>query len=89
MEQRKKWRLERSINVGHILTTLALAGAVFGYAVKMDQRLTVLETQVTQQRDIDSKQDRYVSDVRQDLKDINQKLDRLIERATFRLGRQG
>ncbi len=87
-DNRRKWHVEKSINVGHVLTTLSLALAAVIYATTMDKRVTVLESQqssqASTQRDTDTKQDQMIAAVREDLKEISRKLDRLIERTYSR-----
>lgn len=71
------WHLDKNINVGHILTTLTLAGA-FGVGVmNLNTRLSEqdLRIQYNEER-IESVDDRTVKA----LDKINDKLDRLIER---------
>lgn len=41
---RRHWHLEKNISVGHIITTIAIAGSVFLWAMKMDTRVAILET---------------------------------------------
>jgi len=41
--RRVHWHLEKSISVGHIITTITIAGSVFLWAMKMDSRVSVLE----------------------------------------------
>lgn len=43
---RRAWHLDKTISVSHLLTTVAIAGSVFVWASKMEQRLSVLETRV-------------------------------------------
>ncbi len=40
------WHLDKRLNVGHLLTTMALAGSLFIWASAMERRVAVLETQV-------------------------------------------
>ncbi|MBC3906200.1 hypothetical protein [Undibacterium umbellatum] len=71
-------------NIGHLLTLISLivSGAAMWQA--MDKRVLVLEEARTSQRVIDTRQDNEIvenkKNVREDLKEINNKLDRLIER---------
>lgn len=45
----RHWHLDRTLNISHILTTLAIAGSVFMYATSMDKRVAVLEEKITAQ----------------------------------------
>ena len=57
-----------------MVSTLLLVGAVFAYVSKIDQRLTIVETQLIAQRDASAVQ-------RVQLERMDAKLDRLIERS--------
>ena len=67
------WHLDKRVNVGHLLTTISLAVMLFVWANRMDSRITVLEVQQLNQTLV-------AADIRSQLKDVNNKLDRLIER---------
>ena len=43
------WHLDRTLNISHIMTTIAIAGSVFMYATSMDKRVAVLEEKITAQ----------------------------------------
>lgn len=43
------WHLDRTLNIGHLLTTLIVAGSVFIYASNMDKRVAVLEERLASQ----------------------------------------
>lgn len=45
-DNRRGWHLDKTVSVSHILTTLAIAGSVFVWASKMEQRIVVLETRL-------------------------------------------
>ena len=74
IEQPERWHLKKEIQVTHIVSTLMLVGAVFAYVSKIDQRLTIVETQLMAQRDATVIQ-------RAQLERMDAKLDRLIERS--------
>jgi hypothetical protein len=69
----ERWHLKKEIQVTHVVSTLLLVGAVFAYVSKIDQRLTIVETQLIAQRDSSMVQ-------RAQLERMDAKLDRLIER---------
>lgn len=73
VDNRRKWHVDKRINIGHLLTTATLAIGVFVWANKMDSRITVLEVQQTNQSIISV-------EIKQQLKYMDTKLDRLIER---------
>jgi hypothetical protein len=70
----ERWHLKKEIQVTHIVSTLMLVGAVFAYVSKIDQRLTIVETQLMAQREASIIQ-------RAQLERMDAKLDRLIERS--------
>ena len=73
MNEPERWHLKKEIQVTHVVSTLLLVGAVFAYVSKIDQRLTVVETQLIAQREAAVVQ-------RVQLERMDAKLDRLIER---------
>ena len=74
MNEPERWHLKKEIQVTHVVSTLLLVGAVFAYVSKIDQRLTIVETQLIAQREA-------VVVQRVQLERMDAKLDRLIERA--------
>ncbi|MFH1493737.1 MAG: hypothetical protein ABIG70_02950 [Pseudomonadota bacterium] len=80
---RRKWHLDKSFSISHLITTLMIAASVALWAMNMDKRVALLEMSVQNQNRVDEKQDRERQDLalqwRDELKGINAKLDRLIE----------
>ena len=78
------WHIDRRITVSHWLTTIILAGAVFGWAAKQDQRLTrVEERNVVAEERLDREISRTANDlslIRQSLLRMEDRLERAIER---------
>lgn len=70
----ERWHLKKEIQLTHVISTLLLVGSVFVYVSKVEQRLTVVETQLLAQRDASIIQ-------RAQLERMDAKLDRLIERS--------
>ena len=70
----ERWHLKKEIQLGHLITTATVAVAAIMYINKIDQRVTVVEVQVASQRESSVV-------LRAQLEKINDKLDRLIERA--------
>lgn len=92
--QRENWHLDRSVSIGHLLTTVAMAMTLVAGWVAMSERVARLEAEFSQisgqivsllerQSSRDARQDSELLEIRrevsQDLRDINAKLDRLIE----------
>lgn len=77
-KEKRPWHLDRTVSLSHIITTVSAIGAALIFASKLDTRVSLLEQSATQQqRDVSD----FKAAVRQDLRDISTKLDRLIERS--------
>jgi hypothetical protein len=74
MSEPERWHLKKEIQITHVVSTLLLVGSVFVYVSKVEQRLTVVETQLIGQREAAVIQ-------RAQLERMDAKLDRLIERS--------
>ena len=83
-EERKGVRFDPTINFGHLLTFIGFLVTGSMAWMAMNTRVAVLEEARQMQARIDAKQDTAIESnhkvVREDLSQINQKLDRLIER---------
>jgi len=71
----ERWHLKKEIQLTHVISTILLIAAIFSYVSKIEQRLTIVETQLMAQRDAAILQ-------RAQLERMDAKLDRLIERGT-------
>jgi hypothetical protein len=82
---RGQWHLEKSVSITHLFSTIAAIATLVVLGSKFDTRVTLLEQQVAAQHAVDSRQDKEVDDfkrmVREDYRAIDDKLQRLIERA--------
>lgn len=80
---RRQFHIDKSISVGHILTTLGIAISAFIWASSIDQRVSQNSQSIEfinkNQARSDSRIDVLRAEIRQDLRDINGKLDRLIQ----------
>ena len=83
-----KWSFDKSISVSNLLTTMGMiAGAIAAY-YSLSERVTLVEREILSlvhyQLEIDEAQDeslqRFREAVREDTQQIQDKLDRLIER---------
>lgn len=70
----KRWRFEKTVGIGHILTTLAIAASVFAWASSMDNRVTIVETK---QANNILRADRIERDVKEAMLDIKNALIRI------------
>ena len=90
---RRRWHLDKSVSIGHILTTLSLFGALAYQYAAFSSRLAVLENSqttvtvqltqlLTSQHRVDSRQDSEIVEIKRDIRDtyrsIDQKIDTLI-----------
>lgn len=82
-ESDNSWHLDKKVNITHILATLALAASIFAWGSRVEQRVALVEAVNVRQAHVDNVQDqelrRYVVEIRQDIRDLSQKLDKLIE----------
>lgn len=69
----ERWHLKKEIQLGHLITTFAVAVSAILYINKIEQRLSVVETQLLAQRESSAL-------LRAQLERMDAKLDRLIER---------
>lgn len=69
----ERWHLKKEIQLGHLITTFAVAVSAILYINKIEQRLSVVETQLIGQRE-------SAALLRAQLERMDAKLDRLIER---------
>lgn len=75
--QRKQWHLDKTVSVTHLVSTFVGITTVAIFMSRQDTRITLLESvTATQQRDTSD----FKAQVREDLREISKKLDRLIER---------
>lgn len=83
-EPEKRVKFDATINLGHVLTFFGFIVTGVAMWQTMDKRVVMLEEARTVQLATDHRQDAELVDnkktVREDLKDISAKLDRLIER---------
>lgn len=79
-----QWHLDKKVPISLIVTiTLQFAAGVW-FASKLDARVSNLESNKTEQKERDDRQDRAQADMvtllRSDMQEIKARLDRLIER---------
>lgn len=78
MKEGERWHVSKTINIGHLLTTIGAVAALFIFANKFDQRMTILEVNqhnisVQQERDRNDNKD-LLKEMRVDIKNILEKL---------------
>lgn len=77
------WHLDKRVNIGHLAATLTLAVAIVGWGAAIDRRLAVSEEKLAAMQLDQGKQDARLESVviqlRDDMKEMIRKLDRLVE----------
>jgi hypothetical protein len=77
------WQLDRRISLGHLLTTATFLVAMMLWGGRMETRIALLEESPIRQSAVDARQDAETLRVRQEVRDelrrLNEKLDRIYE----------
>ena len=80
---KRSWHLDKTISVGHLVSTLVIAISVFSWAATLDKRVEQNSIAIVHLKEQQANEQKRLQELRQeikqDLRDINQKLDRLIE----------
>ena len=83
MRDSRTWHLEKSVSVGHIVTTIVVAGSMLMWAMTVEKRVSIIESATVIQTKIDDRQDQSNREafmfLREDLRGIADKIDRLNE----------
>ena len=78
------WHLDKTVSIGHILSTLIIALSIFSWGLAIDKRVEQNSQSIgflsENQRRVEVHVESTRTEIRQDLSRINQKLDRLVER---------
>lgn len=81
--ERRSWHLKKEISLGDLIAFTSAALAVVYAYTTLDKRITIIEQVAVVQKVTDEKQDtdflRYQQRIDESLRDLNRKLDRLIE----------
>ena len=79
---RRRWHLDKTLNVSHLLTTLVIAGSLFAYANNMDRRVAILEekmqVQAADNQRTQTEVKELASDVKHELRLLRTELLRLM-----------
>lgn len=77
------WHLDKKVSLSHIVATLTLAAAIFTWGSKIEQRIALVEASSTRQAQVDQAQDqefrRSVVEMREDIRELSRKIDKLID----------
>lgn len=96
-QPKRHFALDPTVNVGHILTTLTMAAAIFAWGNAMDRRMAILEEKAHTQEKRDTQQDNTAAsallllradfaDLRGEIRETNRKVERYIESNGSRKG---
>ena len=84
MQQETSWHLSKSVPITLIVAIVAQTVSLVWFISKIDSRIQTLENTVVLQRERDNTQDaaarEALASLRSDIKEVDRKLDRLIER---------
>lgn len=47
-EDQRSWHLEKSVSIGHIITTIAVMGSFIAWAMKQENRMATIESATKQ-----------------------------------------
>jgi hypothetical protein len=79
-----RWRFDKSISIANVMTLLAAVGSMAYMANRFDQRITIQEQFSMVQQQVNAQQKSDLNDykriVREDVKDLSAKVDRVLER---------
>ena len=83
-DDRQEWHIDKSISVGHMVSTMALAGALAGFVFSTNTKVEVVSSRVefVEQR-VARSETRQADDmaiIRASLRRLEDKLDRAVER---------
>lgn len=82
------WKFDRTVTISLIISGMVTTMTIVWFLVNQDKRTTVVESSVAQhilaQREVDARQDAERTEIRkqqrEDYKEINNKLDKIMER---------
>lgn len=84
----RRFRFDKTVNLGHIITTAAMIVSLFVWGSAIDRRLAIVEEKARTQATTDAHQDQTVQDavilLRGELQHVADKLDRLLENQAHR-----
>ena len=88
-QPRRGIKFDPTINLGHVLTFLALMIAGFGAWSALDKRVTIIEESRFAQKMLDNNQDARASEATVQMKEVLTRLDRQVERLADKLDKVG
>ena len=82
---RRGVKFDPTINLGHVLTFIALLITGVGAWSALDKRVTVIEESRYTQKQVDASQDAQVATLISQIKEVLVRLDRQVERLTDKM----
>ncbi len=83
-DDRRHWHLDKRVSIGHLLTTLSVAGVVFAWVLSVEQKTEKNTADITHVREIMSIQNQHITEkmeaIRKGVNNLDLKMDRLINR---------
>lgn len=87
VENRRHWHLDKTLNVTHVLSVIALIVTVITYTGSVERRVVVLEERLAQQsRELNTSQQtlkELTKDIRDELRALRQELTQRIDEHRF------
>lgn len=78
-----QWHLNKSINIGHLLTTLVIAGAFYNWSVTLEVRQAQLNARVDTVERVQTLQNdaviRELNHIKSSFESVNKKMDTLLQ----------
>lgn len=86
VKSEERWHLSKAVDAGHIITTVLIVISIFTYIGSFDKRLAEAELKIVHLKEAQvaqiARSDAKFRELKVDLKEINSKLDRIIERGS-------
>ncbi len=83
-DERRKWHIDRTLNIGHILTTIAMLASLLVVLSRFDTRLSLIESNIEVQKDTNKRHEATDHELKQTVKEafdrLDSKLDKILEK---------
>lgn len=83
-DDRRRWHIDRTVNIGHLLTTVAMLASLLVVLARFDTRLTLIEMHIETQRETNKRHEKTDDDLQRSIKEaidrLELKLDKALER---------
>lgn len=61
-QSQRNWHFEKTVSIGHLLTTLSIAGSILIWAMHMESRITILQAGLTYSKEADVRMEQGMHD---------------------------